>query len=60
MRLEGLGQSKKSNDVIGNRTRYLQAYNIVPQQTMLPRSLNTVAPVSWLFTGSLSTPPYLT
>jgi hypothetical protein len=37
MRLEGLGQLKKSND-IGNRTRHLPACNIVPQSTTLPRA----------------------
>jgi hypothetical protein len=29
--LEGLGQLKKSNDIIGNRTRDLSACSIVPQ-----------------------------
>jgi hypothetical protein len=29
---------KKSNDLIRNRTRYLPAYSIVPQPTMLLRA----------------------
>jgi hypothetical protein len=33
--LEGLGKLKKSDDLIGNRTHYLPACNIVPQPTML-------------------------
>jgi hypothetical protein len=37
VRLEGLGKLKHSNDLIGNRTRYLPAFNIVPQPIMLPR-----------------------
>jgi hypothetical protein len=36
--LEGLGQMKKSKDLIGNRTRYLPACSIVPQLTTLPRA----------------------
>jgi hypothetical protein len=36
VRLEGLGQLKKSNDLIGNRTRHLLAYSIMPEPTMLP------------------------
>jgi hypothetical protein len=35
MQLEGLGQLKKSNDLIGNRTRDVLACSIVPQPTML-------------------------
>jgi hypothetical protein len=35
MRLEGLGGLKKSNGVIGNRTRDLPACSIVPQPTTL-------------------------
>jgi hypothetical protein len=38
MQLEGLGQLKKSNDLIGNRTRDLPACSIVPQPTMLLRA----------------------
>jgi hypothetical protein len=38
VRLEGLGQLKKSNDLIGNRTRNLPACSIVPQPTTLPRT----------------------
>jgi hypothetical protein len=36
VRLEGLGQLKKSNDLIENRIRDLPACNIVPQPTTLP------------------------
>jgi hypothetical protein len=36
VRLEGLGQLKKSNDHFGNRTRDLPACSIVPQQTTPP------------------------
>jgi hypothetical protein len=42
VRLEGLGQLKKSNDLIGYRTRDLQACSIVPQPTTLPRAPPTV------------------
>jgi hypothetical protein len=35
MRLEGLGQLKKSNDLIANRTRDLPSCSIVLQPTML-------------------------
>jgi hypothetical protein len=38
VRLEGLGQLKKSNDLIGTRTSYLPACSIVPQPTTLPRA----------------------
>jgi hypothetical protein len=38
VRLEGLGQLKKSNDLIGNRTSDLPACSIVPQPTTLPRA----------------------
>jgi hypothetical protein len=38
MRLERLGQLKKSNDLIGNLTRTLPAYSIVSQPTTLPRA----------------------
>jgi hypothetical protein len=38
VRLEGLGQLKKSNDLIGYRTRDLPACSIVPQPTTLPRA----------------------
>jgi hypothetical protein len=38
LRLEGLGKlKKKSNVLIGNRTRDLPAYSIVHQPTTLPR-----------------------
>jgi hypothetical protein len=38
VRLEGLGQLKKYNDLIGNRTRDLPTCSIVPQQTTLLRA----------------------
>jgi hypothetical protein len=38
MHLEGLGQLKKSKDLIGNRNRDLPACCIVPQLTTLPRA----------------------
>jgi hypothetical protein len=38
VRLEGLGQLKKSNELIGIRTRDLPACDIVPQPTTLPRA----------------------
>jgi hypothetical protein len=37
VRLEGLGQLKKSNDLIGNRTRDLRLCSILSQRTTLPR-----------------------
>jgi hypothetical protein len=37
VRLEGLGQLKKFNDLIGNRTRDLPACSIVPRTTTLTR-----------------------
>jgi hypothetical protein len=37
MRLEGLGQLKKSSDLIENQTRDLPACSLVPQPTTLPR-----------------------
>jgi hypothetical protein len=42
MRLEGLGQLKKSNDLIGTRSRHLPASSIVSQPTTLPRICNVV------------------
>jgi hypothetical protein len=39
VRLEGLGQLKKSDDT-GTRTRDLPACSIVPQPTMLPHAPN--------------------
>jgi hypothetical protein len=36
MRLEGIGQLKKSNHLIGNRPRNYPAYSIVPQPTTPP------------------------
>jgi hypothetical protein len=38
VRLEGLGDLKKSNELIGNRTRDLPAYSTVPESTTLPRA----------------------
>jgi hypothetical protein len=38
VRPEGLGQLKKSSDLIGDRTRDLPASSIVPQPTTLPRA----------------------
>jgi hypothetical protein len=38
LRLEGLGQWKKSNDLIGTWTRDLPACSIAPQPTTLPRA----------------------
>jgi hypothetical protein len=35
LQLEGLGQLKKSNDLIGNRTRDLLACSKLPQPTTL-------------------------
>jgi hypothetical protein len=39
VRLEGLSQLKKINDLFGIRSRYLQACSIVPQPTTLSRAL---------------------
>jgi hypothetical protein len=38
VRLEGLGQLKQTNDLIGNGNRDLPACSIVPQKTTLPRA----------------------
>jgi hypothetical protein len=38
--LEGLGQLRKFNDLIGNRTRDLPACSTVPQPTALQRAPN--------------------
>jgi hypothetical protein len=38
VRLEGLGQLKKSSDFIGNRTYDLSACSILPQPITLPRA----------------------
>jgi hypothetical protein len=40
VRLEGLDQLKKSNDLIGDQTRDLPACNIMAQPTMLPHAPN--------------------
>jgi hypothetical protein len=55
LRLQGLGKLKKSNDLIGTRTRDLPAWSIVPQPTTLPSAPRT----DWgkprkLRTGSVS------
>jgi hypothetical protein len=42
MRLEELGQLKKSNDLISNGTHDLPACSIVPQPTTLPRAVDLV------------------
>jgi hypothetical protein len=42
VRLEGLGKLKKSNDLIGIRTRDLPACNIVLEATALPLALEKV------------------
>jgi hypothetical protein len=39
VRLEGLDQLKKSNDLIASRTRDLPACSIVPQPTTLPAKI---------------------
>jgi hypothetical protein len=41
VRLEGLDKLKKSNDLIGNRTRDIPGCSIVPQPTMLLRTPDT-------------------
>jgi hypothetical protein len=38
VRLEGLGQLKNSNDLIGNRTHDFPACSIMPEATTLPRA----------------------
>jgi hypothetical protein len=40
MQLEGLGNLKKSSDLIRTRTCDLPACSLVPQRTMLPRATN--------------------
>jgi hypothetical protein len=46
MRLEGLAQTEKSNDLIWNGTRDLPACSIVPQPITIPR-----APKKWVTFG---------
>jgi hypothetical protein len=41
VRLEGLGQLKKSNDIIGKRTRDLPVCSIVPQSTAVQNITGT-------------------
>jgi hypothetical protein len=38
VRLEGLGELEKSNDLVGNRTREFMACRIVPQPSTQPRT----------------------
>jgi hypothetical protein len=38
VRLERVGQSKKSNDLVANQTRDLPVCNIVPEPTTPPRA----------------------
>jgi hypothetical protein len=38
LRMDGFGKLKKSNDLIGIRTRNLPACSIAPQPTTLPRA----------------------
>jgi hypothetical protein len=47
VRLEGLGQLKKSNDLIGIRTRDLPSWSIVPQPTTLMVYLYGLHPVAY-------------
>jgi hypothetical protein len=47
VRPEELGQLK--NYLIGNRTRYLPAYSIVPQPTTLPRAPIEVTSIKIIF-----------
>jgi hypothetical protein len=42
VRLERLGQLKKTSGLIGNRTHDLPACTIVPQSTTLPRATNVL------------------
>jgi hypothetical protein len=42
VRLEGLGQLKRSNDLIGNQTRDFPACSIVTQPTTLPHVLKEI------------------
>jgi hypothetical protein len=51
LRLEGLGQSKKSYDFIGNRTRELPACSIVHQATTLPRARSSATGLLLYFFG---------
>jgi hypothetical protein len=39
LRVEGLGKLEQLNDLIQNHTRYLPAFSIAPQPTVLPRAL---------------------
>jgi hypothetical protein len=42
VRLESLDQLKKSNELMGNRTRDLPACSLMPQATTLPRARETL------------------
>jgi hypothetical protein len=44
LRVEGLGQLKTLNDLIGIRTRDLPACTIVSQPTTLPRTRSGIEP----------------
>jgi hypothetical protein len=54
MRLEGLGQLKKSKDLLGNRTRELLDYSIEPQPKTLP-NYATTCPLQMFITKDLLT-----
>jgi hypothetical protein len=43
VRLEGLGKSKISDDLIGNRTRDLPTCSLVSQPTTLPKYVSIIA-----------------
>jgi hypothetical protein len=55
MRLEGLGQSKKFNDHIGNQSRDLPACSIISQPTTLPRAPKVHRNVKFLITFYIKT-----
>jgi hypothetical protein len=44
VRLEGLGELKISNDLVGNQTRELPACSTVPEPTTLPRAPSQNSP----------------
>jgi hypothetical protein len=51
--LEGLGQLEKSNDLIGNRTRDLPDYSIVPQPTTLPSASQFIIFTKYYYSGKI-------
>jgi hypothetical protein len=57
VRLEGLSKRKKSNDLIGSRTRDLPARSIVPHATTQPRALfsNTTTNNNNIYTNPVRT-----